>query len=389
MDILKVGPSLGIGGYGYWDGEKVLRVSDWDVIKARILENGHLQSSIKLTYEGWKFDDQKIDLDAVISMQAGSRLARVQLFTSDDVNGICTGLVKHEGTERLSGEIENITGEAWTYVATWGPQSLDGGNLGMAILFQKRDRSDITEDELNEVVVLRSANREYEYYFLAAWDKEPEGITTKEEFIAYLEEEVTKLTIPSRTRESERLSDKTKVFPITSAEALGWSKKLADTQINLLGDHLVWGAFDQDIGNHARWSYTTGLMCKSYIDLGVQTGDEKYTKQGFKIIDSYINDEGEIATYRMETYNIDQINSGKAVLHMYQDTGLEKFKLAANTLRQQLRDHPRTSEGGFWHKKIYPVSTVARRSLHGHALPGRVGSHVQRWEGSKRSRARI
>ncbi|CAG0968379.1 partial Unsaturated rhamnogalacturonyl hydrolase YteR, partial [Anaerolineae bacterium] len=28
--------------------------------------------------------------------------------------------------------------------------------------------------------------------------------------------------------------------------------------------------------------------------------------------------------------------------------------IAADTLRQQLRDHPRTKEGGFWHKEIYP-----------------------------------
>jgi unsaturated rhamnogalacturonyl hydrolase len=28
--------------------------------------------------------------------------------------------------------------------------------------------------------------------------------------------------------------------------------------------------------------------------------------------------------------------------------------IAADTLRQQLRDHPRTREGGFWHKEIYP-----------------------------------
>ena len=354
MDVLKVGPSLGIGGYGFWDREKVLRVSDWSGMKAKVLENGHLQSSIKISYKDWEFDGQKSDLDAVLSMQAGSRLVRVQLNTSEDVRDICTGLVKHEGTERLAGEIENITGEAWTYIATWGPQSLDGGNLGMAILFQKGDRAQITADELNEVVVLRSTDRNYEYYFLAAWDKEPEGITTKEDFEAYLQEEVNKLTIPSRTRESDRLGDKFKSYPMTSQDALGWSKKLADTQLKLLGDHLVLGGFDQDIGNHARWSYTTGLMCKAYIDLGTATGDDKYTDQGFKIIDSYINDEGEIATYNLESYNIDQINSGKMVLHMYEETGLEKFKLAANQLRQQLRDHPRTSEGGFWHKQRYP-----------------------------------
>jgi unsaturated rhamnogalacturonyl hydrolase len=33
---------------------------------------------------------------------------------------------------------------------------------------------------------------------------------------------------------------------------------------------------------------------------------------------------------------------------------LGKYKAAADSLRRQLRNQPRTREGGFWHKKIYP-----------------------------------
>lgn len=353
MDILKVGDAVGIGGYGYWDGEQLIRVSDWNQVTASILENGHLQSSIRLHYDDWQFADDTVDLTAVLSMQAGSRLVRVQLTTSDDVSGISTGLVKHPGTELIKGNLD-ITGEAWSYLATWGPQSLDGGQLGMAILFQKRDLRELTADAINDVVVLRSSDRSYEYYFLAAWDKEPGGITTQEQFIESLESEVHRLTIPSRTREFNRLSDAKKSFPMTSDSALKWSRALADTQIRIWGDHLVYGQFDNDIRNQARWSYTTGLMCQAYDDLGLASGDDRYLDQAYRIMDSYVQDDGSIATYRPETFNIDQINSGKMVLRLYDRTRLEKFRIAADALRDQLRDHPRTSEGGFWHKKIYP-----------------------------------
>ncbi len=353
MDVLKVGDALGIGGYGFWDGEQVIRVSDWAEISSKVLENGHLQSSIQISYKDWTFADKKTDLNAVISMQAGSHLARVQLTTADDINGICTGLVKHEGTDYLEGDLD-ITGEAWSYIATWGPQSLDGGNLGMAILFQKQDRQLITEDALNHVVVLRSNDRKFDYYFLATWDKEPNAITTKEAFEAYLKEQVDRLTIPSRVRESNRLGDKEKSYPVSSDAAIAWSRKLADTQLKLWGDHLVRGNFDQDIRNYARWSYTTGLLCQAYDDLGLATSDPKYTDQAYRIIDSYVNEAGEIAGYQIDRYNIDQVNSGKMVLRLYDRTGLEKFKIAADTLREQLVGHPRTSEGGFWHKQIYP-----------------------------------
>lgn len=42
------------------------------------------------------------------------------------------------------------------------------------------------------------------------------------------------------------------------------------------------------------------------------------------------------------------------MLLLYKVTGKPKYLKAVQSLRQQLRTHPRTSEGGFWHKKIYP-----------------------------------
>lgn len=50
----------------------------------------------------------------------------------------------------------------------------------------------------------------------------------------------------------------------------------------------------------------------------------------------------------------DNVNSGKILFSLYEKTGDERYKIAIQTLRDQMRKHPRTSEGGFWHKKRYP-----------------------------------
>jgi unsaturated rhamnogalacturonyl hydrolase len=71
-------------------------------------------------------------------------------------------------------------------------------------------------------------------------------------------------------------------------------------------------------------------------------------------MDRFVNDDGTIRTYTIDEYNIDNINNGKILLLLYKVTGQEKYRKAAALLREQLRTHPRTSEGGFWHKKIYP-----------------------------------
>jgi unsaturated rhamnogalacturonyl hydrolase len=41
------------------------------------------------------------------------------------------------------------------------------------------------------------------------------------------------------------------------------------------------------------------------------------------------------------------------LLTLYNVTGQTKYYKAASLLREQLKSHPRTKEGGFWHKKIY------------------------------------
>ena len=71
-------------------------------------------------------------------------------------------------------------------------------------------------------------------------------------------------------------------------------------------------------------------------------------------IGSFIRDDGSIQGYKLEDYNIDNIAPGKTVLALYEITGEERYKNCADLLRKQLVTHPRTSQGGFWHKQRYP-----------------------------------
>jgi unsaturated rhamnogalacturonyl hydrolase len=103
-----------------------------------------------------------------------------------------------------------------------------------------------------------------------------------------------------------------------------------------------------------KWNYQTGLFLKSLLALREVTNQDKYLKYVQNVIDSFVDETGNIATYKQEEYNIDKINSGKVLLDLYEITGKDKYKNAASILRKQLDQHPRTREGGFWHKKRYP-----------------------------------
>src|SRR5690606_14229132 len=140
-----------------------------------------------------------------LSMSAGSRLVHTRLSISEELPNLAIGMVKHPGTKLLQGSQE-ISGYAWTYVASWGKQSLSGEDdyLGMAILFHRQSRIEQTEDANSYVSVMEPTGGELEYYFLAAWDGEENGIKTEEEFVAYLEQEVTRLTTTPRIRLENR-----------------------------------------------------------------------------------------------------------------------------------------------------------------------------------------
>jgi len=66
----------------------------------------------------------------------------------------------------------------------------------MAILYLNKDKLMITEDELNNVVVLKPVEGQLTYYFLAAWEQETSGIKSKEEFISSLEKITKELETP-------------------------------------------------------------------------------------------------------------------------------------------------------------------------------------------------
>ena len=64
--------------------------------------------------------------------------------------------------------------------------------------------------------------------------------------------------------------------------------------------------------------------------------------------------DGDIRTYRIDEFNLDQIYPGRVLFPVLRQTGELRYRKAIELLREQLRRQPRTKSGGFWHKRIYP-----------------------------------
>ena len=192
MDILKVGESLGIGTVAFWDGEKAGRVAVTDSVHCAITVSAPLYSCITTSYWGWNYGAGTADVRSWLSISAGSRMTLHRLQANPEMPNLCTGLVKLPGTVLIPAPGEGV----WSWLATWGLQSLNNDSLGMAILYRRGDLQKATEDANSHIVVLSPGNGRWAYYFLAAWEKEPHGIQNRAAFAKYLDETVMRLNQP-------------------------------------------------------------------------------------------------------------------------------------------------------------------------------------------------
>ena len=112
-------------------------------------------------------------------------------------------------------------------------------------------------------------------------------------------------------------------------------------------------AYQLDHGKRLFFGYAQGVGCCAMLQMWKKTGEKRYFDYVEEWADSLINEKGEIYLYDLASYNLDYINSGKVLFDLYRETGKQKYKTAMDALVKQLKNQPRTLEGGFWHKLIY------------------------------------
>ena len=99
-----------------------------------------------------------------------------------------------------------------------------------------------------------------------------------------------------------------------------------------------------------KWNYTTGLELKAMLDAAPREALD-YVDAWY---DAIIGEDGVIYKYKKSNYSLDHICPGRTLFELYDLTGKAKYKAAMDTLYSQLQSQPRTPEGGFWHKAVYP-----------------------------------
>ncbi len=119
-------------------------------------------------------------------------------------------------------------------------------------------------------------------------------------------------------------------------------------------EYTVWNMEKVRQGKKTNWNYIDGCMITALLAVGDITGDQRFFDFAEKFIDFYVREDGSILTFKPEAHSLDDINEGRVLFELYEQTGKEKYRRAADMLYGQLMSQPRTDEGNFWHKEIYP-----------------------------------
>ncbi|NJB71819.1 unsaturated rhamnogalacturonyl hydrolase [Saonia flava] len=130
---------------------------------------------------------------------------------------------------------------------------------------------------------------------------------------------------------------------------LKWSERMALSEIHRFPDPTL-----LDFRDTPRWSYTNGLVLQGMAKVYEQTKNKKLYDYIYDYGNRMIEEDGSIHTYKLKNYNLDMIKSGDAIFYLYEKTKEPRFRRAMDTLHLQMEGQPITSEGGYWHKKIYP-----------------------------------
>jgi rhamnogalacturonyl hydrolase YesR len=122
-----------------------------------------------------------------------------------------------------------------------------------------------------------------------------------------------------------------------------YARAVADTQLARFPDPdaIHWRGSD----NHFSWQ--AGYMMFTMEKLWRLSGDRRYLDYIRRYVDQNVDVEGRIPNFKPDA--LDNFIPGYAILLLWEETHLERYRKAATTIHKAFAAYPRNSDGSFWH----------------------------------------
>lgn len=338
-DFYSVGKTRGCGGLGIWSGGKLFTSRNF--VNSRVLANGPIRLVFELDYEAWDAGGAKVSETKRVILDAGKNFDRFEsTFRIESGKGplaVAIGIAKHPGG---TAQVDKRLG----VLRTFEPFKDKNGSVGCAVVLGAGKVSDAPQTELDSLVVTSApANGPTVYYAGFAWDKSSD-VADDKVWAKRVQSFAKEAFAPAKVKLAAAAP---LPLPAVGLGGPDWSVRVCDTFMEkspgVLSD---------------KWNYDNGLVMLGFLAVWQKTHDAKYFDYVKRTVDQLIDADGVIKGYLVEDYNLDQVNAGKVLFTLLEyatdDKEKARYKKALRQLRAQLATQPRTAEGGFWHKKVYP-----------------------------------
>ncbi len=109
---------------------------------------------------------------------------------------------------------------------------------------------------------------------------------------------------------------------------------------------------DPDDIPYRRWCYVQGYVLCGFEKLWKYTGNARYFDYIRKFVDQHVTAAGNVRDFTGDS--LDDMMAATTIVAMYEHTGEQKYRLAADRVRETFNDYPRNADGGFWHGRSLP-----------------------------------
>jgi unsaturated rhamnogalacturonyl hydrolase len=341
-DLYSVGKSRGCGGTGVWSGGK-LAVSR-NFVASRVLASGPIRLVFELDYAPWEVSPggPKVAEKKRVTLDAGKGFDRFEsTFTvvGAAADGkpaaplpVGIGIAKHPG-----GAFAQQAG----WLRSWEPLKAGNGNLGCAVVLPGGPAPTGAETDADRLLVTEAhPGVPLVYHAGFGWDRSGD------------------------VADAQAWARAVAAFAREAASPVRVALAAARAAADAAEPPAPWAARTCDAVMRRspvlteRWTYDPGVILKGCLEVWRETKDPRYLEYVRRTVDRFVDADGNIRGYQADEHNLDQINMGKLLFPLYAQASdprdRERYRRAAFTLRGQLAQQPRTADGGFWHKQIYP-----------------------------------
>lgn len=119
-------------------------------------------------------------------------------------------------------------------------------------------------------------------------------------------------------------------------------------------EHPAWNLELCGKGTENRWNYVDGFMISSLLELAEIAGKPEWLSFCDKFMDWFVQEDGSIKTMEPADSRLDDVCGARSFFPLYKNTGKGKYRAACDFMFRFLRSCPRTEDGNFWHKRVYP-----------------------------------